>query len=917
MTNITTMIINNKIDYDYIETEYKKCDNKYHYISTIINTILTSICNHKSYKFNNFYKLYEFIVNTLFIKYKITEFDNNILIGLTMLNNGTFLLKKIYYIMDDTSTINIESLLSIACRKGIFSSFIFWLKLLKSIDIKLCKDLFIDSIINTDDRIYKFLLNKIIKLNYEDNIEIFIKKIIVYLDTSQIPIKYKLKRIKFISENISLTPYINILITYFNNTEILKVIHKYYYKTKYTYRLLNILIIRNINIYDSLLTNEEKILYNIIYSINNNKLLVLDLNNNNKNIILNNCLNILNSLIEYENIFLIYNNINILFSVLNNTIITNIIETNYLYKSLCNNNNMLLFTKYLKLNYKYDNHIKINLCLHKLRLCLKYRYNCKLINHKIKYNKILNEIKTYKPNKNTIILSKGSLNYQYNKQQYTNIHPRHLLPFELLLYNNFLLREKADGILIHNLPTSITPYHISLYNYEIKAEYIEDLDLYLVFDIDIPNTSIIERYNILRNMHIFTNNLQDLDIIHNLNDFYKIIQHERLNLKQFLKENTLYPKWYPKMACHIIVNNNDIFTDIINDIILEEKNMLNELELYKCDGLILSPIDGRREIKIKPKSLLTIDLLYNNNKWYDKNNNIYDNIKLIEDFDYINNRIYRCYPYNDIFIAKEIRIDKKIPNNYSIIDNIYKILEYKWDDELNINKYYYTNKHNNTLNNKIKKELDNQPNILIQHLNILNPDIHKYWLDLGCGKGKLIKHIKKYIPYYYKGLDIDVKQLNIALKYYDENEIIYNFNVCDLNLLWKDNKISWWSLDNKIKYDYIIANFSIMHFFCDNFWNQLNYIINIGTKFMFNIVSNFSDDNIWECNNSYLKIINNQVIYKFEWISDEIKIEQFINEDIIKKYIKKFNWNIIYNNKIEYNKLELHNIYSWWIIEKI
>jgi hypothetical protein len=87
---------------------------------------------------------------------------------------------------------------------------------------------------------------------------------------------------------------------------------------------------------------------------------------------------------------------------------------------------------------------------------------------------------------------------------------------------------------------------------------------------------------------------------------------------------------------------------------------------------------------------------------------------------------------------------------------------------------------------------------------------------------------------------------------------------------------------------------------------------------MFNIITDFSDDNTWKCNNSFLKINNNETHYKFEWINNDINKESFINENIIKKYIEEFKWNIIYYSKIKYIKnIELSNLYSWWIIEKI
>ena len=38
---------------------------------------------------------------------------------------------------------------------------------------------------------------------------------------------------------------------------------------------------------------------------------------------------------------------------------------------------------------------------------------------------------------------------------------------------------------------------------------------------------------------------------------------------------------------------------------------------YKNDGLIIVPLNGLNEIKMKPKSLMTIDLLQKNNKYWD------------------------------------------------------------------------------------------------------------------------------------------------------------------------------------------------------------------------------------------------------------------------------------------------------------
>ena len=69
------------------------------------------------------------------------------------------------------------------------------------------------------------------------------------------------------------------------------------------------------------------------------------------------------------------------------------------------------------------------------------------MNNKIKIFNIVNEIKTFKPHKIKHVLCNGSLSYQYNKQKFNNIPPRHLFPgesqsFSKKPHKQFLLKEK-------------------------------------------------------------------------------------------------------------------------------------------------------------------------------------------------------------------------------------------------------------------------------------------------------------------------------------------------------------------------------------------------------------------------------------------------------------------------------------------
>ena len=146
---------------------------------------------------------------------------------------------------------------------------------------------------------------------------------------------------------------------------------------------------------------------------------------------------------------------------------------------------------------------------------------------------------------------------------------------------------------------------------------------------------------------------------------------------------------------------------------------------------------------------MSIDLLYKNNKFYDKENNEYN---IISEIELLNNKIYRCYPNNRElnyisnkefnYISKEFRFDKFEPNSRKIIDTILHLYKYDWTD-FNIYNNYYNFISNREKNNTFINE---QNNILIHNINLLKPEFNSSFLDLGCGSGKLIQFIEKYNP---------------------------------------------------------------------------------------------------------------------------------------------------------------------------
>ena len=104
-----------------------------------------------------------------------------------------------------------------------------------------------------------------------------------------------------------------------------------------------------------------------------------------------------------------------------------------------------------------------------------------------------------------------------------------------------------------------------------------------------------------------------------------------------------------------------------------------------------------------------------------------------------------------------------------------------------------------------------------------------------------------------------------------------------------------------------------MHFCTEEFWSQLNEIVHEETKFIFNFVKP-TNSTEWSEANSFLKVQDDIVSYKFEWTHTEVKTEPLISEELITNYLNKFNWKIIDTTKV-ISQHSLLNFYSWWIVQ--
>jgi hypothetical protein len=662
-----------------------------------------------NYKLEYFYDLLEFIIDNLNILYEdynniISEKEYNLHIKLlfkniTNLNKGQYLLlrikQKIYEKLCQNDMLNYAM---VAASYGTIATFLFWLNKselkLKKLYINAFEDIIVRSISNSDDRIFKYLLNDNIFINIKS--DTVVHNIIKSLGSSSIPVKYILKRLKLLNEIVNLIPYFDTMITSFTSAKVLLNLHKYYFNIEYTlnklYDLINIIYmnaefqINIIKLFNYLKTDQEKSFLIIILNLKLNNNFNLNFNIKNLNqIIINNSKNIVKIVLNVDINKFINNNIinNEIFQIITkNNLIANYYSKKYYNICKCNCN-YLLYTRFFYPNIKlivnnenkFSNYIYIianNLILHNLRLYAKRFKKIKFLKFNFKMYELHNDIKNFKSNDNIPVLKKGTYKYQIESQQFLNIKSKYIVFNEINNYNTFLLKKNYDGIHIDNLPLTIYPHNSIISNYQIKGEFVEKYNLYLISDINIPDTTIIERYYILRNLHSYTKDININNNCDNIYDFLNMQNAEEENINLFLNNtNNFNIKWYPKFAAFFNFNKN-----IINQNIFK----INIIDLIKDNNikyyLDLICLNNFTEFKIKSRNLLLIKLLYNGTNWIDNNNTSWDNI-IINNFKKIKkNQIYNCYFNNNNLVILKNFIYNKTLDSSDDIKNIINQIKY-------------------------------------------------------------------------------------------------------------------------------------------------------------------------------------------------------------------------------------------------
>ena len=606
-----------------------------------------------------------------------------------------------------------------------------------------------------------------------------------------------------------------------------------------------------------------------------------------------------------------------------------------------------MFLRFLKLAVIYINFIPVkdhiikrgkNISIHKfkvaekiilinkgllfLRCCIRRIKRRFFDSKRAKTLKIMNEIENYKPCLKKNVLKSGSRNYNLQKNKFTffnKVPPISLFPGDIyhLQDQDILIKEKADGWLADVFPRDIYPNPNILREVDFKAECIEiEYEngscqyLYLVFDYNDNNLDILKRYETLRDLHPYTKSNQ-IEKIVSIGDFMRKISKERTNLLEFLSKNKDKEKlWYPKASW--VLNSNystlSFWKEIINYFVIENGDLSNELcnnGPFKCDGLIITPLSGEREIKIKPIRLHTIDLLYDGTNWLDRNKvvwNVYNKDKL----NLGRNKIWRCYLIENKWVAKEFRCDKNKPNPFKVASSIERLAKINWN-KLSNNTYYQHSERK--ISRKFIVLFKKQQRHLTNIFNYVKIEARSQWLDLGSGHGKLIHQISNFNPKYYLGLDNDLIALSKARSIIKNRDWI-NFLPSNLNEKWDSHQMLWGDFP-KIKFNYIVANFSLPHYYGDTFWSELNKYSDSGSVFWCNFI-NEKGKLGYRNEKCYIKTKEQKTEMFFPWCHLKPVTERFISFNKFQKDISKYNWEI--KSKFTPVGSELDSFYDWYVL---
>lgn len=594
---------------------------------------------------------------------------------------------------------------------------------------------------------------------------------------------------------------------------------------------------------------------------------------------------------------------------------------------------------YKSRNYYYFKHsiirkwLKVN---YYLRLFMRRRNIKHFKQFNNNFQSVMLDLLIYPEIPNTV-LSSGGPQYRESLCEFNSLinkslskNPVHITPFHFahLQKSNILISEKADGVTKDHLPENIFPaIDIKLQN--IKAEYIEKYNLYLVFDTcpiqagllngSSHNLLAFENFQWLRSLHPETSNINYSYLFENINQEIKL---ERKSLKKFIEKhkNTKKPIWWPKIAWYHNYQHHKLSDSIST---LDKFYLTN---VFPIDGWIFTPNKKGTIAKYKPFEHLTIDVNHINGKWYSGDNQLVE-IYYQNNLDY-KNGIYRCY-WNDLskrWYAKEYREEKYKANNLQLIQNIWNQQKYQWNihNFTSFPKYY---QQKNLVKDKDCIQFLNYQRKIFEELfsNMPKNNI----LDIGCGNGSILKYIPENISSYL-GIEIDPSCIwNFNRKVIKNKRKNINILWCDMGEKWnidKQEKVinsksitiqnKLYQSINNCKFDTVILNFSIHNCFqnlsrISNLINEINSKTTQHSEMLISIIDLdlLSEDTVYyqKLVNYKNSISNTGIKYKFPWCNTEFISEPIVSGQMLIDLMESQQWKCV--EKKRFNNLSKNNIW--------
>jgi len=457
--------------------------------------------------------------------------------------------------------------------------------------------------------------------------------------------------------------------------------------------------------------------------------------------------------------------------------------------------------------------------------------------------------------------------------------------------NNPTISIKADGC------TKI----IKLKTWELECEYIEDLDLYLVFDVlnykFRHKNTLIDRMNWIRSMHSMQ--IPQYECFTSLKQVKASIDKDSKILNKYLRKTNDAIRWFPKICFKV-----DFSFDEWCELLTYEPDIP-----YNTDGWIINSL---QTYKYKPLKHLTADLDICNDIGTTS-----DGIKLEVKGSGLSG-ICRCR-WVGIWKAYEVRVDKKYPNPSRVVNQIEWLIHNQYDLR-KLSKYtkrpYYSETNIKLRISPHEERFLNISNEIFAKnlLEIVRRHPITNVLDIGCGNCKLRNKIVRNIVNLpiVTGIDCDPKCINVCRSKSHRDK----WYTGDMNIL--GFKMDMFQMDIDNTFDLVVLNNTI-HYSTNVVYENIDKFTHLGSIVY---IYGYDFDKITKDQYNYFGISLNinrdrkEMIFTYPWL-DKQGVDKIFSFSEIEYKLERFGFTkIALPNVLGDNNIEILDLHTTLIMKK-